>query len=122
MGDFLTLVAAKKMLEALLLTIEATNVQLHTGNPGPAGTENVAAENTRHGGAAGSWQVVGRVGSNKVAFEWVGVKAKETITYFTLWQGANLVGYGELKEPIPLEIGDTFKFPIGTLEVEPQET
>jgi hypothetical protein len=95
-------------------------IQLHTGNPGAEGKNNVATENAKK--KAAKWHLLFRkVHNNEAAAEWVGVKAKETYKFFSLWWEGKFVGYGEMTEPIAVEIGDTFKFPINSLEIEALE-
>lgn len=94
-------------------------VQFHTGNPGAAGTEHVAAESTKK---TFKWPAPAtRRTSNEAAIEWVEVKGKETVTFVSVWFGLTLIsfgGYGELATPVELEVGDTVRFDVGALVLE----
>jgi hypothetical protein len=95
-------------------------VQLHTGDPGSAGTSNVATESTREStgtmttssGGAGS-------SDNEAAITWTSVAATETYSYCSLWSassGGTFIASGTVTGGAVVS-GDTFTFPISDLVV-----
>lgn len=114
----ITNLAGNKMLNGLTAAPKFV-IRLHIGNPGVLGEENFAAENALKEFELSEAEESQR--KNKAAIEWVGVKAKETYKFFTIWReitkAGNLYGSAEFKEPIAIEIGDTFKIPTGLLIV-----
>ena len=65
----------------------ASYVQLHTGDPGSAGTAHIATNNTRQ---ACTFNVDAATGSiaNSATTTWPAVPATETYTYFSVWTAA----------------------------------
>lgn len=59
-------------------------VQLHTGDPGSAGTSNAATETTRKDVTAVFAAASGGTCASNVAVTWTSVAASETYTHFTL--------------------------------------
>lgn len=91
-------------------------LRLHTGNPGALGIEHIAGENTVK--KINFPTTTGNVRSNKTAAEWVEYKVKETISFVSFWfdiTTENFLGYAELNEARLVEVGNTFKFPIGSI-------
>lgn len=92
--------------------------QLHIGAPGAAGTSNVAAETDRiqvSFGAASAGAI-----ANDAAVEWTNVAATETYTDVTLWDAStngNFVGQDTLSSSAAVTAGDTFRIPIGDLDI-----
>lgn len=64
-------------------------VQLHTGDPGSAGTANPATETTRAAATFGVDAASGSI-SNTAAVDWTAIDAGagETITHVSLWSAA----------------------------------
>jgi hypothetical protein len=94
---------------------EKLKVQLHTGNPGGAGTNNIATENTRKEGTFPNAGGAVRQKKNSGLIEWSEVKAKETYTFFSVWgdvgpEKEKFLGYAELNAPVAVEAGDSVKF------------
>lgn len=94
-------------------------VKLHLGDPGSAGTSNAAAETTRKQvtfGAAAS----GRAISNTAAVEWTNVSTTETYTHISLWSASaagNFLGRDDLSSSAAVTAGDTFRIPVGDLDL-----
>lgn len=122
MGTFSDLVA-NSWLDAVFRNTSyseaAVWVQLHTGDPGSAGTSNVASETDRIQGTFGS-AATGRAISNTAAIEWTSVAATETYTWVSLWDAStsgNFLGRDDLSSSAAVTAGDTFRIPIGDLDL-----
>lgn len=120
MGTFSDTVK-NKMLDAVganaTYTAEAAvYAQLHTGDPGSAGTSNVATETTRavvSMGAASSGSMTSDADTN-----WTNVAASETITWISFWSassGGTFLGKDDLPSSQALTAGNNFKIPSGSL-------
>lgn len=95
------------VVEEALATYEA---QLHTGNPGAEGKNNVAAENTKKNFSLKYPAFSeGPALNAAAAIEWAEVKAKETYSWVSLWKAGVFILSGELTTPVAVEVGDTFK-------------
>jgi len=90
---------ATKWLDALFnntsFAVTTVSIQLHTGDPGAAGTSNVATESARKtvSMAAASAGAI----SSDADITWTSVSATETFTHFTLWDAStsgNFLGSG----------------------------
>lgn len=82
-------------------------VQLHVGDPGDLGLNNVAGESTR---VQGSWGTTDATGTavNISDLDWLSVAADETITHVSIWDastGGNCWFRGPLPNPIPITVG-----------------
>lgn len=117
MATLISARTAAAALNAIPTSSEKQEAQLHTGNPGSEGKNNVATENTKksftlptvtEGEAA-----AGR--KNSTVAEWPEVKAAEEYKFISIWEFGFFVGYMELTEPKKVELGNTFKFPIGSI-------
>lgn len=92
-------------------------VQLHVGDPGAAGTSNVANETDRVAvsfGAASSGTC-----SNDAAVEWTGVSGSEDYTHLSIWtasSGGTCRATGTMTANA-VTAGDNFTIPIGDLDV-----
>lgn len=94
-------------------------VKLHLGDPGSAGTANPAVEATRKQATFGS-AAASRAISNTAAVEWTNVSTTETYTWVSFWSassGGTFLGRDDLSSPAPVEAGDTFRIPIGDLDL-----
>ncbi len=92
----------------------ARYLKLHTGDPGPDGTDNPAADTTRKAitGAAASAGVF--TSTNDLA--WTPYGANETVTHGSVWDAAtagNCLLTGELESPQGLVIGNHCTSPAG---------
>lgn len=122
MGTFSDAVA-NGWLDALARGVVYDNdevwVKLHLGDPGSAGTSNPAAETTRKQvtfGAAAS----GRAISNTAAVEWTNVSTTETYSHVSLWSASTagtFLGRDDLSSSAAVTAGDTFRIPIGDLDL-----
>lgn len=122
MGTFSDAVA-NAWLDALARGVAYDNdtvfVQLHTGDPGTAGTSNQATEADRVQATFGS-AASGRAISNTAVIEWLNVAATETYTHVSLWSlssGGTFLGRDDLSSSAAVTIGDTFRIPIGDLDL-----
>lgn len=98
----------------------AVHMQLHIGDPGAAGTANVASNTTRQN-VTNSWPTVTGVGSisNDVAISWTSVPASEDYTHFSLWSagsGGTFYGSGTITANA-VTTGDTFTVAIGAATI-----
>ena len=94
-------------------------VQLHTGNPGSAGTSNVAGESTREQ-MTGTFVVSGGSTTNPVAVNWTSVSTAETYTDVSIWSAVSsgtFLASGTITANA-VAIGDNFSIPIGDLTIQ----
>lgn len=94
-------------------------VKLHLGDPGAAGTANPAAETTRKQGTFGAGAAGGAI-SNTAALEWTNVSTLETYTHVSMWSASvagTFLGSDDLSSPAAVDVGDTFRIPIGDLDL-----
>jgi len=110
-------------LDALARNISYANgavwVQLHIGDPGAAGTTNPAVETTRQQATFGAAAALGAI-SNTAAIEWTLVAASETYTHVSLWSASTagtFLGSDDLSFTAAVNAGDTFRIPIGDLDL-----
>jgi hypothetical protein len=98
------------------LAIAATYVQLHVGDPGEAGTANVAGNTTRQ---AASWATASAgTCATDAALTWTSVSTTEIYSHISVWDAAtagNHLWNGPLDVPYPINAGDTFTIPSGTV-------
>ncbi len=100
-------------------SVAAVWVQLHTGAPGAAGTTSVAANTTRQQATFGAG-AASRTISNTVAIEWTNVSNTETYTHISLWSAnaaGTFLGSDDLSSSAAVTAGDTFRIPIGDLDL-----
>jgi hypothetical protein len=96
----------------------AVYVKLHTGDPGSAGTSNAATETTRQ--QASFSAASSRAMTNDAAIEWTNVSTTETYTWISLWDassGGNFLGRDDLSSSAAVTAGDTFRIPVGDLDL-----
>jgi hypothetical protein len=113
-----------KMLDAITgrttyTASAAFYVQLHTGDPGAAGTSNVATETDRTAVTFGNAAATGAI-SNTADVEWTNVAATETITHVSFWtasSGGTFLGSDDLASSAALTAGDTLRIPTGDLDL-----
>lgn len=94
-------------------------VQLHTGDPGAAGTSNVAGNDTRKQVTRSA--ASGGASANTVALAWSTgeVDTAEDYTHLSLWTASTagtFQGSGLMTANAVL-VGDTFTIPIGDLDL-----
>lgn len=123
MGTIATL-QADKMLDAYVgrttFTAQAAfYIKLHTGDPGAAGTSNAATETTRQAATFGAAASGGAI-SNTAAVEWTNVSTTETYTWISCWTASTagtFLGRDDLSSSAAVTAGDTFRIPIGDLDI-----
>lgn len=71
---------------ATSFSVTTAYIQLHTADPGAAGTTSVATENTRKAVSFGT--ASSNAMSNDADIDWVSVAGSETYTHFTLWDAS----------------------------------
>ena len=94
-------------------------VQLHIGDPGSAGTANVAGETDRTQSTFGS-VASGATIANTVAIAWTSVSTSETYSYASLWTASTagtFLGSAALTQSKTVNSGDNFSIPVGDLDV-----
>lgn len=98
-------------------------IQLHTGGPGPSGTNHVAATVLRKAIAFGT--PVGGVAANSGTVTWTGGQVStETITNWSLWDslsGGTFLGAGNADTPVSLVAGTAFTLNPGDVTVSMNE-
>lgn len=121
MGTFSDLVAnawLDAVCNATSYSEAAVYVQLHTGDPGSAGTSNVAGETDRV--QASFAAAASRAITTDAATEWTNVNSTETLTWISLWDAStsgNFLGRDDLSSSAPVTAGDTFRIPAGDLDM-----
>lgn len=114
---------AAKMLNALCANSSYTAtgadpwIQLHTADPGAAGTSNVATETTRKQASFGA--ASGGSIANDVAFSWTNIAGSQDATYFSAWS-ASTAGTFLFSGTITANAytaGDTYNVAIGACTV-----
>lgn len=98
----------------------AVYVQVHTGDPGAAGTSNLSDVTSRVAATFGS--ASGRVASNDAAvdFDSVSLTGDETWSGFSIWDaasGGNCLFWGPLSPGVLMQDGDSFSFGIGDIDL-----
>ncbi len=104
---------AKKVLESLK---EGKFVQLHVGEPGKDGLNNVAKETKRKAVAFNA--PVGNEMSNSVTVEWEEVLETEEYSHVSIWDAekeGNCETVEALKAKVPVTKGQDFRFKAGKL-------
>jgi hypothetical protein len=96
-------------------------VQLHTGDPGSAGTSNVAGESTRESAGSNPAFATPSGGSttNSNAIAWTSVSNTETYTDVSIWSalsGGTFIASGTITGG-SVTAGQTFTIPIGDMTV-----
>lgn len=94
-------------------------LQLHTGDPGAAGTANVSAVTTRNALTLAAPSGGSSALSSLAAYN---MTATETISHFTLWTASTagtFIGSGQLAAAKPVNNGDTLTFNSFTASITP---
>jgi len=94
-------------------------IQLHTGDPGSAGTANVATETTRKDVTSSFSAASGGAVTNDVAVTWTSVAGSEDFTHWSLWS-ASTSGTFYLSGTVTanaVTAGDTFTLPVGDIDL-----
>lgn len=93
-----------------------TWVQLHTADPGAAGTTAVAANTTRK---QATWaSASGGALTTSAPLEWTNVPNAEDYTHFSVWtaSSAGSCGFTGAITANAVAVGDTFTIPAGDLD------
>lgn len=96
-------------------------VQLHIGDPGVAGTANVASNAVRHTATFSSTTAAGAI-TTTAAVTWTTVSATETYSFVSFWDSST-AGAGVFLASDNLEVargvtaGDTFTIAIGDIDI-----
>lgn len=105
------------VFNATAYSVATPYIQLHVGDPGAAGTSNVATETTRK--AVSMAAASGGAITSDAAITWTGVAGTEDFTHWTLWtasSGGTFIGSGTMTANA-VTAGDTFTIPTGDLDV-----
>jgi hypothetical protein len=107
--------AANSQLDTLVGTYDW--IQLHDGDPGSAGTANVATEDTRLEVTWGS--ASGGAVTTTADLEWTDVPAAEDFTNFSVWTAETdgTFGFSGTITSNEVGIGDDFVIATGDLDV-----
>jgi len=106
--------AADDLLDSLAAA--HTWVQLHTADPGAAGTTAVAANTTRK---QVTWAPAsGGALTSAAALEWTNVPGAEDYTHFSVWSASSggTCGFTGAVTANAVATGDTFTIPTGDLD------
>lgn len=111
-----------KFLDCLVnasgFNIAAVWIQLHTADPGAAGTTAIATNNTRKSIAVAAAASESKASNADIS--WTSVPANETYTHVSLWDAStagNFLWAGALTASKTVNSGDTFTIPSGSLTV-----
>jgi hypothetical protein len=103
---------------ATAFSYSAVWIQLHTADPGSAGTTAVASNNTRKSvsfGAASAGSM-----TTDADILWSSVGAAETYSHISLWDASSagtFIGSAALTASKTVAIGDNFRIPTGSLTI-----
>jgi hypothetical protein len=109
---------ANQILDAVAMPA-TLYVQLHIGDPGPNGTDDVAVDDrrrsfTRTAAAAGAAE-------NAALLEWLAAPADEDLTHITAWDastGGNVWWIGAITgAPVAAVTGQSTEIPVGELDL-----
>ena len=105
--------AENKLLDTLggtAFSVSTVYLQLHTGDAGEDGTNNVAGETTRQSVGFGSASSGSITSSGTVT--WTSLSTAETLTHWSAWDAAssgNCLWTGALSGSATVAVGDTFQ-------------
>ena len=96
----------------------ALHIQLHTGDPGAAGTANVATETDRQDITSSFSTASGGTVTNDVAITWTNVAGSEDFTHYSVWSAstAGTFYWSGTITANAVTAGDTFTIPVGDLD------
>lgn len=98
--------------------VAAVYIQLHTADPGSAGTTAVAGNNTRKAVTFAAASSGSKASSADIT--WTNVSTAETYTHVSLWTASSNGTYlwsGALSASKTVAVGDTFTISSGSLTV-----
>lgn len=112
---------ANKWLDALCnataFSVTTVYIQLHIGDPGAAGTANVATETSRKSVSFGN--AASGAASNDAQIQWTNIAGSQDATHFSLWDATtagNYLGSGTITANA-YSAGDTYTIPVGDLDL-----
>ena len=112
---------ANKWLDAAFnatsFSVATPYMQLHTADPGAAGTTSVATETTRKLVSFGV--ASGGIVLNDVAVQWTGIAGSQDASHYSLWDAStagNFLGDGVITANA-YTAGDTLTFAIGAISI-----
>jgi len=112
---------ANKWLDAAFnntsFVVAQAYMQLHTADPGAAGTTSVATETTRKSVSMAA--ATGGTITNDVAVQWTGIAGSQDATHYSLWDAStvgNFLGSGTITANA-YTAGDTLTFAIGDIDI-----
>lgn len=96
-------------------------MQLHTADPGAAGTTSVASETTRKAVSMGSPSTGGGNVTilNDATVEWTGITGSQDASHYSLWDATsagNFLGSGVITASA-YTAGDTLTFAVGAISI-----
>lgn len=94
-------------------------IQLHTGDPGAAGTSNVATESTRKDVTAAFAAASGGTVTTNTAVTWTNVAGSEDFTHYSIWSAssAGTFYWSGTITANPVTAGDTFTLGSGDIDL-----
>lgn len=116
--DYFANAALNAVFNAQSFAVSQIWLQLHVGDPGPSGSANPAANNTRL--RVTTSVAVGREWTNANALVWPLTGFYETYTHVSLWDSStngNPIWSGPLQEPVAVNADDSFTLPTSTVVV-----
>jgi hypothetical protein len=96
----------------------ALHMQLHTGDPGSAGTANVATETDRQNVTTSFSAASGGTVTNDVAITWTTVAGSEDYTHYSVWSASTngTFYWSGTITANAVTAGDTFTIGVGDLD------
>jgi hypothetical protein len=96
----------------------ALHIQLHVGDPGSAGTANVATETDRQDITSSFSTASGGTVTNDVAISWTTVAGSEDYTHYSVWSASTngTFYWSGVITANAVTAGDTFTIPVGDLD------
>jgi hypothetical protein len=96
----------------------ALHMQLHTGDPGAAGTANVATETDRQNITSSFSAASSGTVTNDVAITWTTVAGSEDYTHYSVWSASTngTFYWSGVITANAVTAGDTFTIPVGDLD------
>jgi len=119
MAAILARAILNKVFRGTDFTVAGVYVKLHIGDPGEDGTANAAGNTSRQQATFGTAASGGAI-SNTTLLEWLAVSTTEVYSHVSLWDassGGNCLWKGPLAASKSVNAGDTFRIPIGDLDI-----
>lgn len=102
------------------VTSETVTVKLHTASPGSAGLSGTISGASEDVAAAGWTAASGGVSETTADTEFGVLSTSSTniVTIYSLWHGANFIGWADLASSITVAANEEFTITAGTIELE----